>query len=191
MPSKRNGVLCAIVVGVLALAGAPGCVVSIGRPGHERIVCGLCHIGRVTNGSTTTVTQQAMGVDLRLGTGNDGATIGYSRLTTAFPEGATGPPAKMGFRWPLGFAWRDDSSGVLHELGWIATRVPEPGRVSLTHDCELGLGAMLSRRGPAAVVGYRDRLTVEAPPDDDAVYVVRYESDKPLEAVFTVDYGGS
>ena len=179
------------VASMLTLAAVSGCAVSIGGPGHERTVCGLCYVGRATNGVTTTVTQHVMGVDLRVGTTNDGATLGYSGLTTAFPGDATTPPPAIGFRWPLGFAWGDPSEGVIHELGWIVTRIPESGDVVLTHDRRLGAGGMFSRRGPGVVLGYRDRLTVTAPPDDDAIYVVRYESDKPLEAVFTADYGGS
>ncbi len=173
----------------LCLCWLSGCAVSIGGNGKDLIVCGLLHIGRTFDSPTTIIDQHMLGVGLRSGTSDDGVTLGYSGMRTVFPNHAGHERPKWGFRWPLGIAWANESTGVFHELGWIATRVPQPDDVSLTHHTLLGAGCMMSNRGVGAAVGYRDRVRVEAPVDRDALYVVRYKSDKPFESVFAAING--
>lgn len=177
-------------VGVaVTLSLVSACAVSFGGPQPVKTVVGLLHIARAVKGETVTIDQHVLGIDIRFATHDDGITLGYSVSTTVFPKYGHMPTPATGFRWPLGVAWFDSDVGVFHELGWIATHVPEPGDVSLTHRRQLGAGCTFSPRSKGAAVGYRDRLFVEAPIDRDALYVVRYDSNKPFDAVFTAHYG--
>lgn len=166
-----------------------GCALSIGRSNNDKYVCGLLHLGRSRQGATTVIDQHVIGLDVRGGTSDDGVTLGYSALTTVFPSDANHEEPKLGFRWPLGIAWEDESTGVIHEIGWLATRVPSPDDVSLAHHTQLGMGCMMSRRTMGAAIGYRDRVRIEAPVDRNTFYVVRYESDRPFGSVFVAING--
>lgn len=168
----------------------PGCAISVGGADREKTVIGLMHLARTMTGDTITVDQQVLGADARIRTHNDGVTVGYSHATVVFPADGERERPPVGFRWPLGYAWMARDDQVLHELGLIVARVPAPGDVLLTHHRQLGAGCMLSRRCVGAIVGYRDRLYVEAPPDRDVVYTVRYASDKPFDSVLKVALGG-
>lgn len=177
------------IVCMMSCMCANGCALSIGIAGHEKLVGGILYVRRSVDGQATIVDEQVLGLDVRLRTHDDGATIGYSKATTVFPSGCEGAAPPLGFRWPLGWAWIDTTDGVTHELGWILTRVPEPDDVSLMHHRLLGAGCMFSRRCVGAAVGYRDRLSVQAPPDRDMVYRVSYRSDKPFNSQFTESQG--
>ncbi len=177
---------------IIALASffLPGCAISVGGANREKAVLGLLHLARTTNGETIVVDHRVLGLDVRIRTHNDGVTVGYSHATVVFPADGERERPCVGFRWPLGYAWMARDDQVLHELGFIVARVPEPGDVLLTHHRQLGAGCMLSRRCVGAIVGCRDRLYVAAPPNRDALYTVRYESDKPFDSILTVALGG-
>ncbi len=179
-----------LIVGAMLVVDVAGCAISIGAPAGEKVVAGLVYVARSTRGDTRIVDQHVIGVDLRVGTHDDAIAIGYSGMRTVFPDEGHRSDPKTGFRWPLGVAWTDAETGVVHELGWITTRVPQPDEVGLVHHRLLGAGCMFSRRCLGAVAGYQDRSYTEVPPDRDAIYVVRYESNKPFASVFTVTRGG-
>ncbi len=146
----------------------------------------MCHIARRHTAESIVVAQHTLGLDVRFGTGDDGATLGLSTTTTAFPRETIHvetPPFTFKFRPPLGIAWTDATSGIIHELGLIATTVPSPGEVAFRQRSLIGAGVMMSPRDRGVVIGYSSKTYVEAPPDKSAAYTVRYESDKPMQTL--------
>lgn len=167
---------------VLSLWAGSGCAVSLGTGGGERWIGGFAHVSRSSTPAATVVRQRVLGLDIRCGTRDDGLTAGYSDSRVVFPTRAQEKMPRLGFRLPLGFAWREGD--VVHELGWIVTRVPEPKEVSLTHHIRLGAAIMASRRCVGVLAGYNSRTCVEAPVERDAVYAIRYDSRRPFATVF-------
>lgn len=165
-----------------SLAG--GCAIGIGIGGKERIVCGFMWVRRLQSPGALVVDQRSIGGILRAKTSDDGLALGYSALTTVSPSDVSNPPNRSeGFRWPLGVAWKD-GRGVLHEAGWIVTRVPEPTKESLLHRGNVGVGLFLSRRTIGCFGGVADKVFVEIPADGDQVYVVEYDSKRPFDSSF-------
>lgn len=166
---------------------ATGCAVSLGTGGGQRLIGGFTYVSRSTRPSATVVRQRVLGLDIRLATRDDGIVAGYSDSRVVFPTRAPATHPQLGFRMPMGFAWKEGD--VTHELGWIVTRVPEPEEVSLTHHIRLGAAVMASPRCVGVLAGYNSRTCVVAPVDRDGLYVVRYESDKPFDAILWAQIG--
>ena len=127
------------------------------------------------------------GVDVRLGRGWDGVSLGWSdlRLLSATP-GAFAPPVTgtgqaVSWRWPLAFEWRGQGGKTYHAIGVrLLDRDRQLPTALFIHRVQFGVDVYVAPCANGVSAGYCSCSVLAADPAVDGVWRIEYSSRAPL-----------